>query len=102
MSKRRYEDPGLDLKIISQDLTPVMKLMADGYNPTDAFASVAKQRYVSPYTVYENCTRRLGLTTSQFVVIVESGTMKEYLLKHFPYDAYLLEGVNLSDSHSAT
>ena len=69
--------------------------MRDGTTPTDAFAQVAKSRSVSAYTVYENCTRRLGMTTPEFVITAHSGRMKEHLLATFPNDADLLVGVDI-------
>lgn len=71
-------------------LIPVITLIKKNTNHTEAFKSIAKDLGVTKQTVNDRCARGIGLKTQQFVDLVNSGGIKQYLMNKFPDKADVL------------
>jgi len=65
-------------------LIPVIKLMWNGHNHREAFRQIAKKLDVRYNTVSSQCTRALGLTTSEFINHVNYKTIVDLIESKFP------------------
>jgi hypothetical protein len=72
-------------------LIPVLKLMNEGREYTEAFHIVAKGLDVRYNTVSSQCTRALGLSTDEFVSRVKSGRIIDLLESRYPDQVALIK-----------
>lgn len=72
-------------------LIPVLKLMNEGREYTEAFHIVAKGLDVRYNTVSSQCTRALGLSTDEFVSRVKSGRIIDLLERKYPDQVRLIK-----------
>lgn len=74
-------------------LMPVIKLMRDGLNHTEAFHRIANKLDVRYSTVSAQCTRALGLTMHEFINQVKSGTIIDLIEKKYPDQRHLINAL---------
>jgi len=74
-------------------LIPVIKLMWNGHDHTDAFHQIAETLDVRYNTVSAQCTRALGLKTDEFINQVKSKTIVDLIEIKYPdqYDIIKME-----------
>jgi hypothetical protein len=79
-----------DRDYVTDYLIPVISLIRRKINHTEAFKEIANKLRVTKQTVNDRCSRGIDLNTQQFVDLVNSGRIKEHLLKKFPDKADIL------------
>lgn len=80
----------LNRDYVTDYLIPVISLMKRKINHTEAFKEIANKLQVTTQTVTDRCSRGLGIKTHQFVNLVNSGGIKQFLLNKFPEKANIL------------
>ena len=60
-------------------LIPVINLIKNGMSHTNAFHQIAKKLNVTYQTVNAQCTKRLDISTEEFVELVKSNKIKSFL-----------------------
>jgi hypothetical protein len=72
-------------------LIPVIALMWNGHDHTEAFRQVSERLDVRYNTVSAQCTRSLGLTTEDFINQVKSKKIVDLIEKKFPAQRDLIK-----------
>lgn len=72
-------------------LIPVIKLMKEGYNHRRAFHKIKEDLDVRYNTVSAQCTKGLNIDTDQFVSLVGSGEIVQFLKNRYPDRVELIE-----------
>ena len=78
----RLSDYSINTRIgrqASKDILSVISLMEQGYSYNDACFKVSAKRDVAVQTIYDACTRRLGISAGEFREIVENPEKRENL-----------------------
>ena len=79
--KRRIPKPRIHVKERgSQQVIDVMEQILSGVNYRDACEIVANNYNVTPHTIRGACTRRLGISTDEFIEVVNDSDKKDELL----------------------
>lgn len=88
--KRRLGRKGYEQ--LKDYLFPIIRLIGNGVNHTDAFHKIANQLDVTYQTANAQCTVRLGnISTEKFVDLIKSNRIKFFLKEKFPEKASLIE-----------
>ena len=76
---------------LSDYVIPVIHLIRSGVKHTEAFHQIAKKLDVAYQTVNDRCARGLGISTEEFVDLIESNEIKSFLKEKFPDKAQFIE-----------
>lgn len=80
-----------DLNGLTDYVIPAVKMIRSGTKHSQVFLELAKKLNVAPQTVSAQCTRSLHISTDEFVQLINSEKISDFLKNKFPYRKEVIE-----------